>query len=130
MTKKEIGLLEKELAKLEMSFGGVDSLTKVPGAMFVVDVIQEKTALREATKLNIPVIAMVDTNANPSGIEFVIPANDDARNGIMLITKALADTYKKNYKTQAEPVKVEEKPVKVEEKKEIVKGKENKQTKK
>ena len=109
MTKKEIGLLEKELAKLEMSFGGVDSLTKVPGAIFIVDVVQEKTALREATKLGIPVIAMVDTNASPSGIEFVIPANDDARNGIMLITKALADTYKKNYKSQSEEEPVKEK---------------------
>lgn len=124
MTKKEIGMLEKELAKLEMSFGGVDSLTKVPGALFVVDVIQEKTALREAAKLGIPVIAMVDTNANPSGIEFVIPANDDARNGIMLITKALTDTYKKNYKAQEE-----EKPVKVGEKKEVI-AKASKQVKK
>ena len=120
MTKKEIGLLEKELASLELSFGGVDSLTKIPGALFIVDVIQEKTALREAIKLGIPVIAMVDTNADPSGIEFVIPANDDARNGIMLITKALADAYRKNYK-----VPKEEKPVKAKEKKEVV-AKENK----
>lgn len=100
MTKKEIGVLEKELHSLEDSFGGLDNLTKLPGALFIVDLLQEKTALREAIKLNIPVIAMVDTNVDPSGVEFVIPANDDARNGIMLIAKALTDTFKKNFKVE------------------------------
>jgi len=92
MTKKEIGLLEKELANLEDSFGGVDNLTALPNALFIVDVLREKIALKEATRLGIPVIAMVDTNANPEGIEFVIPANDDAKQGIRLITQAVVDT--------------------------------------
>ncbi|MBN2585088.1 30S ribosomal protein S2 [Patescibacteria group bacterium] len=92
MTKKEIGLLEKELAKLEESFGGVDNLTALPDALFIVDVLREKIALKEALCLGIPVIAMVDTNANPKGIEFVIPANDDAKQGIRMITQAVADT--------------------------------------
>jgi len=92
MTKKEIGLLEKELANLEDSFGGVDNLTALPDALFIVDVLREKIALKEATRLGIPVIAMVDTNANPEGIEFVIPSNDDAKQGIRLITQAIVDT--------------------------------------
>jgi len=98
MTKKEIGLLEKELANLEESFGGLDNLTHLPGAIFVVDVLREKIAVKEAIKLGIPVIAMVDTNADPMGIDFVIPANDDAKNGIMLIARAIVDAFVKNYK--------------------------------
>jgi len=92
MTKKEIGLLEKELADLEESFGGVDNLVTLPDALFIVDVLREKIALKEALRLGIPVIAMVDTNANPAGIEFVIPANDDAKQGIRMIAQAIVDT--------------------------------------
>lgn len=109
ITKKEIGLLEKKRADLEESFGGVDNLTTLPDALFIVDVVREKIALKEAVRLGIPVIAMVDTNADPSGIEFVIPANDDAKQGIRLITQAIADTLKgkrpgvvKSKKTTAE----------------------------
>ena len=98
MTKKEIGLLEKELMQLEESFGGVDKLTKLPAAIFVVDVIHEKTAIKEAVKLGIPVIAMVDTNGEPDNIEYVIPANDDAKNGIALIVKAVAEQFSNSYK--------------------------------
>jgi len=98
MTKKEIGLLNKELARLEKSFGGLDTLVALPAAIFIVDAIREKIAVKEAIKLNIPIIAMVDTNADPSGIEFVIPANDDAKNGILLITKAIAEVFSKDYK--------------------------------
>lgn len=98
MTKKEIGLLEKELMHLEESFGGVDKLTKLPGAIFVVDVLQEKTAIKEAIKLGIPIIAMVDTNGDPDNIEYVIPANDDAKSGILLIVKSLAEQFNDNYK--------------------------------
>lgn len=98
MTKKEIGLLEKELMQLEESFGGVDKLTKLPGAIFIVDVIQEKTAMKEAIKLGIPIIAMVDTNGDPDNIEYIIPANDDAKNGILLIVTAIAEQFSKSYK--------------------------------
>lgn len=97
MTKKEIGLLEKELANLEESFGGLDNLNKLPGAVFVVDVLREKIAVKEAIKLGIPIIAMVDTNADPSGIDYVIPANDDAKNGIILISHAIVDAFTKSY---------------------------------
>jgi len=98
MTKKEIGLLEKELMHLEESFGGVDKLTKLPAAIFVVDVIQEKTAIKEAVKLGIPIVAMVDTNGEPDNIDYVIPANDDAKNGILLIVKAIAEQFSSSYK--------------------------------
>ncbi len=98
MTKKEIGLLEKELMQLEDSFGGVDKLAELPGALFVVDVVQEKTAIKEAIKLGIPIIAMVDTNGDPDNIEYVVPANDDAKNGISLIVKAIAEQFSNNHK--------------------------------
>jgi len=118
MTKKEIGLLKKELVRLEEAFGGLDKLTELPGAVFVVDVCQEKTAIKEAIKLGIPVIAMVDTNGDPSGIEFVIPANDDAKSGITLITQALAETFSNNYKApkleaETKPENVNDKPKKI-----------------
>ncbi|MBU1083198.1 30S ribosomal protein S2 [Patescibacteria group bacterium] len=109
MTKKEIGLLEKELAKLEKSFGGLDNLNKLPGAIFVVDVIRERIAVKEAIKLGIPVIAMVDTNADPTDIDYVIPSNDDAKNGIILISHAIADTFVKNYKLSQDDKSVSEK---------------------
>lgn len=108
MTKKEIGLLEKELANLEESFGGLSNLKDLPGVIFIVDVVREKIALKEALKLGIPVVAIVDTNANPTGIEFVIPANDDAKNGILLITKAIVDVFVQNRKIS----KINEKMIK------------------
>lgn len=102
MTKQEIGLLEKKLALLERSFGGLDMLEDLPDAIFIVDVIREKIALREAQKLGISVIAMVDTNANPAGIDWVIPANDDAKQGIRLITKVIIDAYLSERRSKAQ----------------------------
>jgi len=102
MTKKEIGLMEKKLAVLEMSFGGLDVLDELPEAIFVVDVIREKIALREAQKIGIPIIAIVDTNANPEGIDFVIPANDDAKQGILLILQAIIGAFVAERKTKAQ----------------------------
>ena len=102
MTKQEIGLLEKKLVLLEEAFGGVDMLEELPNAIFIVDTIREKIALREAKKLGIPVIAMVDTNADPSGIDFVIPANDDAKQGIQLIVQAIVEAYSSERRTKAQ----------------------------
>jgi len=113
MTKKEIGLLKKELVRLEESFGGLDKLAGLPGAIFVVDVCQEKTAIKEAIKLGIPIIAMVDTNGDPSGIEFVIPANDDAKSGILLIVKTIGEAFTKNYKEATTEVSKEDKEISV-----------------
>jgi len=102
MTKQEIGLLEKKLALLEDAFGGLDPLEDLPDALFIVDIIREKIALREAKKLGIPVIAMVDTNADPAGIDWMIPANDDAKQGIQLITQVVVDAFISKRRTKAQ----------------------------
>jgi len=102
MTKQEIGLLEKKLGLLENAFGGLDLLDDLPDALFIVDIIREKIALREAKKLGIPVMAMVDTNADPLDIDFPIPANDDAKQGIQLITQAIVDAFVSERRTKAQ----------------------------
>jgi small subunit ribosomal protein S2 len=90
-TKKEQLLLERERQKLEKYFSGVKDMGRLPGAIFVVDARREVIAVREANRLNIPVIAIADTNADPDLIHLPIPGNDDAIRSVSLITKALAD---------------------------------------
>lgn len=90
-TKKEQIGFEKEIARLEMLVGGMRDMEKVPGAIFIVDIKTEKTALLEAVKKGLPVIALCDTNVDPSKVDYVIPANDDAKKGVALMTKAIAD---------------------------------------
>jgi small subunit ribosomal protein S2 len=90
-TKKEQLLLERERQKLEKYFSGVKDMGRLPGALFVVDAKREVIAVREANRLNIPVIAIADTNADPDLIHLPIPGNDDAIRSVSLITKALAD---------------------------------------
>ena len=87
--KKERLMLGREKAKLEKVLGGIADLTRLPAALFVVDVKKEHIAIAEAKRLNIPVFAMVDTNSDPNGVDFVIPANDDAYKSISVITAAL-----------------------------------------
>jgi small subunit ribosomal protein S2 len=87
--KKERLMLGREKAKLEKVLGGIADLTRLPAALFVVDVKKEHIAIAEARRLNIPVFAMVDTNSDPNGVDFVIPANDDAFKSISVITAAL-----------------------------------------
>lgn len=84
-TKKEQLDFDREIAKLEMRVGGLVNLTKVPDALFVWDVKEEKTAIAEAVKRNIPVIAICDTNVNPKDIKYIIPSNDDATKTIKLV---------------------------------------------
>ncbi|MEA1909695.1 MAG: 30S ribosomal protein S2 [Patescibacteria group bacterium] len=96
LTKQEIGLLEKKLAILETAFGGLDMLNKVPDALIITDVVREKIAVKEAQKLGIPIIGIVDTNANPEGIDYVIPGNDDSKQGTELIVNTLVDAFKEN----------------------------------
>ncbi|MCS7052753.1 MAG: 30S ribosomal protein S2 [Ignavibacterium sp.] len=91
ITKKERLFLSREKDKLKKVLGGVESLTKLPGAVFIVDIKKEDIAVKEANRLNIPVFAIVDTNCDPDPIDFVIPANDDAVKTIEIITKAIAD---------------------------------------
>jgi small subunit ribosomal protein S2 len=78
LTKKEVLQLERERAKLERSLGGIKSMTKLPGALFVIDPKKEHIAVKEARKLGIPVVAVVDTNCDPDDIDYIIPGNDDA----------------------------------------------------
>jgi small subunit ribosomal protein S2 len=89
--KKERLRLRRELEKLEKNLGGVAGITRLPEAIFVVDVNTEETAVKEADRLGIPVIALVDTNSDPDPVDLVIPGNDDAIRAADLIASALAD---------------------------------------
>lgn len=91
LTKKELLLLEREKDKLAKQLGGIRNMNRTPSAMFVVDVNKEALAVEEAHKLGIPVVAIVDTNADPESVEYPIAANDDAIRGIELLTSLMAD---------------------------------------
>jgi small subunit ribosomal protein S2 len=91
LTKKEILGLKREQEKLERSLGGIKEMKSLPDVMFVVDVDHEDIAVREAQKLGIPVVAIVDTNCSPEGVDYVIPGNDDAMRAIELYASLIAD---------------------------------------
>lgn len=91
LPKKEVILLQQERAKLEKNLGGIKDMRDLPSVIFVIDPTREHICIKEANALNIPVVAVVDTNADPSGIACVIPANDDAIRAVKLITSAMAD---------------------------------------
>lgn len=87
LTKKEQSKLDKEMIKLDKNIGGIKNMKKLPGAIFVVDPNKERIAIKEANLLNIPVIAITDTNCSPEGIDYVVPGNDDAIKSIILFTE-------------------------------------------
>ena len=89
--KKEATQLRREMDKLEKSLGGIKHMESLPDALFVIDVGHEKIAIHEAAKLGIPVVAIVDTNCSPDGIDYVVPGNDDAMRAIKLYTSGMAD---------------------------------------
>lgn len=91
LTKKEGLMLEREREKLENTLGGIANMNRLPGAIFVVDTIKEHIAVNEAVKLNIPIIALVDTNSDPDIPDFIIPCNDDSARTIQLVTTQIAD---------------------------------------
>ena len=91
LPKKEVIKLMGEMEKLEKYLGGVKTMTKLPGALFVVDPRKEHNAISEARKLNIPIVAIVDTNCDPDEVDYVIPANDDAIRAIRLIASTMAN---------------------------------------
>jgi small subunit ribosomal protein S2 len=91
LTKKEALTLNRRIERLEERLSGIRGLKKVPNMLFVVDVRREETAVHEANLLNIPVIALVDTNCDPSGVDYVIPSNDDAIRAIKLLTSTIAN---------------------------------------
>ena len=89
LSKRELLQITRQRAKLEKNLGSIADLTRLPSALFVVDVLKENIAVREANRLGIPVFAMVDTNSDPKNIDFVIPANDDAKDSVDVILTAL-----------------------------------------
>jgi small subunit ribosomal protein S2 len=91
ITKKEALLLSREIERLETLLGGIRSMSKLPDLLFVVDIRREATAIHEANLLNIPVVAMVDTNCDPRDVDYVIPSNDDAIRAIKLLVGKMAD---------------------------------------
>jgi small subunit ribosomal protein S2 len=113
-TKKELNLLQKNLDKLNRSVGGIRRLAWPIGALVVIDVNKEETAIREATQLGIPVVAIVDTNSDPSFVDYVIPGNDDSPKSIKILVDYLADAIQRGKdkvgavkeKEQAAPVEV------------------------
>ena len=94
LSKREKLQISRQRAKLEKMLGSIADLTRLPAALFIVDVLKEKIAVREAKRLGIPVFAMVDTNSEPQGIDFVIPANDDASQSISLIIGIMAEAIR------------------------------------
>ena len=90
LSKKEVSGLEREMGKLEKVLGGIKEMNRLPGLVYVVDAKKEKIAVAEAAKLNIPIIAVVDTNSDPDPIDFPIAGNDDAIKSIRIITRQIA----------------------------------------
>ncbi|MCK4664279.1 MAG: 30S ribosomal protein S2 [Bacteroidales bacterium] len=120
LSKREKLQIKRQRTKLEKNLGSIIDLTRLPAAMFVVDIQKEKIAVAEARKLGIPVFAMVDTNSDPNIVDYVIPANDDAAKSISLIVGVLADAVQEGVE---ERKREREKDAEIKEKK---KNKENK----
>jgi small subunit ribosomal protein S2 len=114
LSKREKLQISRQRAKLDKILGSIVDLTRLPAALFVVDVLKEKIAVREAQRLSIPIFAMVDTNSDPDGIDFVIPANDDASQSVDLIIGIMCDAIKdglSDRKVEREKDETEEKPL-------------------
>jgi len=95
MSKKEALKLDEEIARLNRQMGGIKEMTKFPGALFIIDPVKEKIAVREAKRTGVPIVAIVDTNCSPDEIDHPIPANDDAVRAVKLITSKMADAVLK-----------------------------------
>lgn len=91
LKKKEVAVYNKEMSKLLKNLGGIRKMDKLPGALFIVDIKKEDTAVKEACRLNIPIVALVDTNSDPDVIDYVIPGNDDAIKSIRLVAAAVSE---------------------------------------
>lgn len=108
LPKKEVVKLELEIEKLEKFLGGVKDMNKLPKALFIVDPRKERIAVSEARKLNIPIVAIVDTNCDPDEIDYVIPGNDDAIRAVKLIAGAMADAILEGRQGEQTEAPVEE----------------------
>jgi len=97
-TKKERIKIDEEIARLEEDIGGIQNMTKLPDVVYIIDVKNQRAVIREAEKKKIPIVAIVDVNCNPKGIDYIIPANDDATKSIELITSALVEAFESSIK--------------------------------
>jgi small subunit ribosomal protein S2 len=113
LTKKEGLLIEREITRLERRLSGVRNMKRLPDLLFIVDVCREDAAVHEANLLNIPIIAMVDTNCNPLDIDYVIPSNDDAIRAIKLLVAKIADAVLEGQAVRKEDVDTEEEAAQV-----------------
>ena len=104
ISKKEILTIEKQKEKLLKVLGGIADLSKLPGALFVTDIIKDEIAVNEAMKLEIPIFALVDTNCDPDGIDYLIPGNDDSYKSIEIITRIISDAILAALVKEPEPV--------------------------
>ncbi len=109
-TKKEQVKIRKEIGKLQNALGGVEDMTNLPGAIFVTDVMRDMTAIKEAKKLNIPVIAICDSNADPSLVNFPIPANDDAVKSLTYLLGKIFEAVEKGKKSAPAKKPADKKP--------------------
>jgi small subunit ribosomal protein S2 len=104
LPKKEVSKLEKEREQLEKNLGGIKEMTTLPGAVYIVDTRMERTAVLEARRLMIPIVAIVDTNCDPDEIQYPIPGNDDALRAIKLVTAMIADAVIVGRQRSGQPV--------------------------
>ena len=122
ISKKERLMIEREKEKLFNVLGGIEDMKRLPGLIFIVDTKKENIAVNEARKMNIPIVAMVDTNSDPTIIDYPIPANDDAAKSVSLITSLIAETIiearqkVQEQKKESEAVQAEKKAVEKEQK--------------
>ncbi|MEU2627608.1 30S ribosomal protein S2, partial [Kitasatospora sp. NPDC007106] len=101
LTKKELLVLQREYDKLEKTLGGIRDMQRVPSAVWIVDTKKEHIAVGEARKLNIPVVAILDTNCDPDEVDYKIPGNDDAIRSVTLLTRVIADAVAEGLKSRA-----------------------------
>lgn len=116
LPKKEVAAIEKERAKLERNLSGIKDMPGLPGAVFIVDTRKERIAVLEARKLSIPIVALVDTNCDPDGIDYVIPGNDDAIKAIKLISSKIADAVLEGKEALSKATAEESEKLQIEEK--------------
>ena len=111
LPKKEVILLKKEMEKLEKNLGGIKDMVVIPDVLFVVDPKKEHIAIKEARKLGLPIVGLVDTNCDPNDVDYVIPGNDDAIRAVKLITDVLANAVIEGKQGESLEIDTEEQPV-------------------
>ena len=108
LSKKEKLQVDRQRAKLEKNLGSISDMTRLPGAIFVVDTLNEKISVQEAQKLNIPIFAMVDTNSDPNEVDFIIPSNDDASKSIEKILDIVCSAIKESLEERKKEKEIDE----------------------